>query len=90
MIEHIWGSSAMGYHTREIPRGVLGEPSKIREEVEELEDALAQGNRILAACELSDIYGALEAVAHKQGWSMNDLRVMANATGRAFQDGSRK
>lgn len=76
--------------TREITKGVLGEPSKIREELDELEDAVSQGNTILAHCELADLYGALEAVAEKYGLSMEQLQVMADATKRAFQSGSRK
>jgi hypothetical protein len=40
--------------------------------------------------ELSDLYGALEAVATRYALSMDDLRAMAHATARAFQDGSRK
>jgi surface antigen len=80
----------MGYHTRPIPKGVLGEVSKIQEELDELLDAEAQQNKILAMVELSDLYGALEAVATRYALSMDDLRAMAHATARAFQDGSRK
>lgn len=75
-----------GYHTREIARGELGKVSKVREE---LEDALEQGNRILALCEMADLYGALEHMAQATGTSMEELRVMAHATQRAFRDGSR-
>ena len=42
----------MGYHTKEIDKGVLGEFSKIREEWEELEDAHNQRDSILTLCEL--------------------------------------
>ncbi len=81
----------MGYHLREITtRGVYGEPSKIREELEELEDAIEQGNRILAICEVSDLYGALKAVATRLGVTMAEVSMMADATTRAFEDGSRK
>lgn len=80
----------MGYHLRPIvTEGVYGEPSKIREELEELEEALDQDNRILALCELADLYGALEAVAESLGTSMLEVSQMAAATRRAFQDGSR-
>lgn len=80
----------MGYHLREIPtKGTYGTPSKVREELEELEEALEQDNRLLALCELADLYGALEAVAETQGASMEDLRKMSDATKRAFRDGSR-
>ena len=36
-----------GYHLRAIRKGKLGEVSKIREELEELEDATEQGVRIM-------------------------------------------
>lgn len=79
-----------GYHKRLIvTRGVLGEPSKIREELEELEEAVEQGNHILVLCELADLYGALEAVVERRGVSMDDVRTMAAATKSAFLDGSR-
>ncbi|MBV9125625.1 MAG: hypothetical protein JO112_19930 [Planctomycetes bacterium] len=82
----------MGYHKREIVRGVYGEVSKIFEEVEEFRDSLAQGNPVMALVELSDLLGAVE------GWleqyhpnvSLNELCKMKDATKRAFQDGTRK
>lgn len=79
-----------GYHLREIPtKGVFGEPSKIREELEELEEALEQRNRILAICEVCDLYGALKAVVEKLGVTMEEVRAMSAATERAFRSGSR-
>lgn len=80
----------MGYHKRTITKGVLGESSKIREELDELEDAEYQGNRILAICEMADIFGALRALAETHGLTIRDLEVMATATESAFKDGSRK
>lgn len=80
----------MGYHLRQIERGVLGEPSKIREELEEFEDALAQNNRIMAGVELSDLLGATKAAAEKLGFTLEDLITMHEATERAFKDGTRK
>lgn len=80
----------MGYHKRAIIiKGVLGETSKIKEELDELEEALEQDNKILALCELSDLYGAVEAVAYSLGVSMEDVQKMAAATKRAFQSGER-
>lgn len=80
----------MGYHLRPIEtQGVYGEPSKIREELEELEEALEQDNRILAIVEVADLYGALEGVAEKLGVSMSDVAKMAQATKRAFLSGHR-
>lgn len=80
----------MGYHLRTIKKGELGTSSKIQEELDELLDAEEQGNKILVLCELADLYGALDAVATSYGVGMADLQVMAAATARAFQDGSRK
>ena len=57
-----------GYHLHAIAtKGEYGAASKIREELEELEEAIQQDNKILILCELSDLYGALEAVATNQG-----------------------
>jgi len=80
----------MGYHKQHIAKGNLGQTSKIQEELDELKDAEEQGIKILAICELADIYGALEARAQQYGLTMMDLRLMACATAEAFQEGSRK
>lgn len=81
----------MGYHKREIIiKGILGDTSKIKEELDELEEALEQDNKILALCEIADLYGAVEAVAHSLGVSMEDVQKMAAATKRAFQSGERQ
>lgn len=81
-----------GYHTRAIPKGVLGELSKIREELDEAEDAQGQGAKLLELCELADIYGALREVLQRRypGWKMRDLKQMANATRRSFRRGERR
>lgn len=80
----------MGYHIREIKKGVLGTSSKIREELDELEDALEQGVKIMVLVEMADLYGALEAMAETLGITIGDLKDMSNITKRAFSDGSRK
>ncbi len=36
----------MGYHKKEIKKGVLGEYSKIKEEFKELTDAVDQGDKV--------------------------------------------
>jgi len=80
-----------GYHLRPITvRGTYGQTSKIREELDELEEALEQRNSILALCELADLYGALEGVAEQLGTDMGELAKMAAATRRAFESGDRK
>lgn len=81
-----------GYHLREIPRGIFGEPSKIKEEVEEFLDALDQGVTIMALVELSDLLGAVAGFLekHHPGTSINDLLKMAEVTARAFRNGQRE
>jgi hypothetical protein len=85
------GGVMAGYHEADIPKGVFGQLSKIEEELAELIDAEGQGVRIMAMCELSDLYGALLAYAMlKYGLSGDDLEAMAHVTGRAFMAGQRK
>lgn len=55
----------MGYHISKIPKGVLGDWSKVLEERAEYEDAKTQGSKILMAVELSDMWGALTAFNDK-------------------------
>lgn len=80
-----------GYHIHQISKGVYGELSKIQEELDELRDAEAQGIKILALVELSDLYGAVDQYLkqHHPGVTMDDLRDMAAVTHRAFQQGVR-
>lgn len=80
----------IGYHLKAIPKGVYGEVSKIREELEELEDAEEQGIRVMAMCELADLYGAIQAVALSYNLTMADLKAMSDVTKRAFESGARK
>lgn len=79
----------IGYHLYSIPKGKLGDISKIKEEIEEYEDALKQDCKIMAMVELSDIYGALEALAENYNLSMQDLATFSNITKRAFINGVR-
>jgi len=79
----------MGYHKRKIEKGVYGLSSKIREELEELEDAEEQGIKIMVLCELADLYGAVRAVAERRGFTEDDLKAMADVTAQAFRDGTR-
>lgn len=80
-----------GYHLVAIPRGELGELSKIREELDELADAMAQGSRIMATVELSDMVGAIQAFMdrHLPGTTIEDLLTFSEITKRAFQNGRR-
>lgn len=80
-----------GYHLRPIAKGVLGETSKIQEELDELIEAQEQGVRIMAECELADLHGAIEAylAKHFPHLTMEDLADMARVTRRAFDSGRR-
>lgn len=79
-----------GYHLQNIPKGKLGEFSKIKEEFLEAEDAFNQNNTVMVLLELSDLIGTIEAYAKKYNISLNDLIIMKNATIRAFKSGKRK
>jgi len=81
-----------GYHQAEIPRGEIGELSKILEEVHEAIDADDQGVSIMVLVELADIYGALELVLERRfpTFTMGDLQAMSKVTRRAFESGHRK
>jgi DNA polymerase II large subunit len=82
----------MGYHVRNIEKGVCGELSKVNEEVQEAIDADAQNNPVMVLVELSDIIGAIECYLeanYKETITLDDLIVMSKATRRAFQTGAR-
>lgn len=80
-----------GYHIKKPEKGVYGEFSKIKEELQELEDALSQGAKIMALHELSDMIGAMKAFLEKyyDGFSLDDLEKMSDITQRAFLNGER-
>lgn len=82
----------MAYHIRVIESGVYGELSKIREELEEVEDSVEQGCKFMELVELSDLYGAIEGYLEKHHPTvvMDDLRIMSMVTKRAFMSGVRK
>lgn len=83
--------SKPGYHMRNIDKGVLGDPSKIFEEVEEFMDAVDQKVSVMALVELSDLMGAVDAylAKHHPSISFDDLRAMSDVTKRAFVNGRR-
>ena len=94
--DHLWGIiedliGKPGYHMANIQKGVLGEVSKIREEVEELADAVDQEAKIMQLVELSDLTGAIEAFLdrHHPNISVHDLFTMKDITKRAFVNGHR-
>lgn len=79
-----------GYHSVKIKKGVLGEISKIQEELDELKDAEKLGVKVLIHVELCDLFGAIREYAEKYGLRMRDLHDMAKLTRRAFKQGHRK
>ena len=79
-----------GYHTRKIEKGELGEFSKIKEEFEELEDAINQEDPVMALCECSDLLGAIEAFTKsKYNITLKDLISFNLKTQNAFKIGKR-
>lgn len=80
-----------GYHLTHIPKGEVGEISKIQEELHELVDAAAQNVKVMELVELSDLVGAVEAYLerHHPGTTLDDLRAMSDVTRRAFRSGRR-
>jgi len=81
-----------GYHLATIAKGELGELSKIQEELDELRDAEAQGVKIMALVEASDLIGAIDAwlAKHHPQTTLADLVLMHEVTRRAFENGRRK
>lgn len=63
----------MGYHKKNIQKGKLGELSKIKEELDEAFDAEEQKQDLMLLIELSDIIGAVEAVAKKYNFTLEQL-----------------
>ncbi len=80
-----------GYHLSDIPKGEIGELSKIREELAEAQDAEDQGVSLMTLLELSDLIGAVEAYleTHHPWFTLDDLRRMSDVTRRAFRSGRR-
>ncbi|AFU62796.1 hypothetical protein phAPEC8_00225 [Escherichia phage phAPEC8] len=80
-----------GYHITDIKKQSYGSIEKIKEEVEELFDAVEQDCKIMQLVELSDIIGAVEGVLEQQfpGTTLQDLIIMSNITKRAFRTGGR-
>ena len=79
----------MGYHKVEIKKGKLGEFSKIKEEFEELQDAVGQNDSILTLCEMADLFGAMEAYIRRWNLTMGDLNKFSDKTKEAFKEGKR-
>ena len=81
----------MGYHKNKIPKGTLGEASKIEEEYLEFRDAMESENPVMALLELSDLLGAIESFTkNHHNLNIKDLLKMTYATKSAFEDGTRR
>lgn len=80
----------MGYHKVEIAKGKIGEFSKIKEEFEELTDAVGQQNKVLIICELTDLIGAVEEYIKQYNLTIQDLKDFSDLTKSAFKEGKRK
>ncbi|MNT79212.1 hypothetical protein D3C72_2185240 [compost metagenome] len=65
------------FHKVVIEKGVYGELSKIREELDEAYDALHQGQELMMLIELSDIIGAVKGVAERYGMTLEQLTAFA-------------
>ena len=74
----------MSYHKFKIHKHSYKSPFKIQEEFFEYIDALSTNNKIMAAQELSDIYGCVENEAAKIGLTVNDLKIMSDLTKDVF------
>jgi hypothetical protein len=80
-----------GYHLAEIPKGEVGEVSKIVEEALELQDFDQQRTAVGGLVELSDLVGAIEAylAKHHPSIGLSDLKTFADITKRVFENGHR-
>lgn len=89
-------AAPMGYHTKPLPKGTVGEASGILEEVLEFMDAVSPErevrNPVLELCELSDTVGSIEAYLNRYfpGLNLQDLKEMARATRESFERGERE
>ena len=85
------GIERPGYHISIIPKGEIGESSKLLEEVLELQDAERQDAKIMALVELSDLIGAIALYLekHHPSTDIDDLIIMSQITRRAFKNGRR-
>lgn len=81
----------VGYHINNINKGVVGDLSKIYEEVEEVMDADKQQCKLMVLIELSDLVGAVESYLEKYHPSitLEDLISMKDITKRVFKEGYR-
>jgi hypothetical protein len=91
LLDHLPTVENPGYHLKKIPRGEVGELSKVYEEILEALDADAQGSTVMALVELADMVGALKAylAKHHPSLTLEDLEAFSSITARAFTSGRR-
>ena len=78
--------SNKGYHKINIMKHSYASPFKLVEESLEFVDAIAQGNRIMASVELSDLFGAIKRQASLLNLTIEDLDKMSSTTERVFEN----
>lgn len=80
-----------GYHLKSIPKGKVGELSKIYEELLEAYEAESQDSALMVLIELSDLIGAIDRYLqnHHPSFQLDDLIKMSSITQRAFDSGRR-
>lgn len=90
-LSHLNDVENPGYHLKEIPRGQIGELSKVYEEILEALDAEAQGSSVMTLVELADLIGAVKAylAKHHPSVTLEDLEKFGAITARAFTSGRR-
>lgn len=76
----------MAYHDTDIPKGVLGQFSKIMEEVLEMKDAIDRNAKVMVIAEMVDIIGALELYveANYPCLTLADLVTMSQLTRQSY------
>jgi len=80
-----------GYHLKEIPKGEVGELSKIYEELLEAYEAESQGSALMVLIELSELVGGIDRYLQKHHPTVKlaELIKMSTITQRAFDSGRR-
>ena len=78
--------SNKGYHKIDIIKHSYTSPFKLIEESLEFVDAIAQGNKIMASVELSDLFGAIKRQASLLNLTIEDLDKMSSTTERVFEN----
>jgi len=76
----------MKFHKAIIQKGIYGELSKIKEELDEAYDAESQNQDLMLLIELSDIIGAVEGVSKKYGFTLEQLIAFAKLRSKVAKE----